>query len=209
LGTLQPEGSGAARPKRSLAASNRPGMILVRTPEDLQRLERYLFVARRKPVVLLTEAVGVSKPVLPPREVRDLADSKVRIYLIIAGHPLRRLSEVLGRRLAVPRGSARICWPGFSTRSDPADHPLVQRLDGESDQEILEEFATQFDLSRPRVRRELKASEDLRVVAEYELAQVKARLRESQRQRRPPKTSRAQPTRRAEADTPTSTRRDV
>jgi hypothetical protein len=202
IGTLHAKGSRAARSERGFTSvSSWPvSMIVVRTPEELQRFEKYLFGARSQPVVMLTQAVDGTKPVLPPQARHSVAGSRVRMYLILGGHPMRHLAGVLGRRWAPPRGSARICWPGFGTRSDPADHPLVQRLDGESDQEAIEEFARQFDLSRPRVRQELRIIEDLRAETERELRKVKTRLREVEKQLTLPQGSRHQRTRRVEAD---------
>ena len=158
-------------------------MIVVRSARQRGRLEAEL-VGARYPVVLLALAAGVDEPVFPPRQVRRAAGLRVRIYLLQGQHPLQRPAVVANKHLAVPRGSAGICWPQFSAGSDPGDHPLVQRVEGESDRDALKEFARQFDLSRPCVRREIKLIEELRATSERELAQARTRLAEVERQLR-------------------------
>jgi hypothetical protein len=153
-------------------------MIVVRSARQLRRLEAELVGARRYPVVLLALAMDVDEPVFPPGQLRRAADLRVRIYLLLGQHPFQRPAVVANQYLAVPRGSARICWPQFSAGSDPDDHPLVNRLEGESDRDALQEFARQFDLSRPRVRREIKLIEGIRATSEHELAQARTRLAE-------------------------------
>lgn len=159
-------------------------MIVVRTARQLQRLEAELVGARRYPVVLLALAMGVDEPVFPPGQVRSAAGLRVRIYLLLGQHPFWRPAVVANSHLAVPRGSARICWPQFSARSDPGDHPLVQRLEGESERHAVEEFARRFHLSHPCVRREIKLIEGIRATSELELAQVRARLTRVEQQLR-------------------------
>ncbi|HXN38843.1 MAG TPA: hypothetical protein VN892_12455 [Solirubrobacteraceae bacterium] len=156
----------------------------MRSVRQLRRLEAELVGARRYPVVLLALAVGVDEPVFPPRQLRRAAGLRVRIYLLQGQHPFQRPAVVANKHLAVPRGSARICWPQFNAGSDPDDHPLVHRLEGESDRDALQEFARQFDLSRPCVRREIKLIEGIRATSERELAQVRARLTQVEQQRR-------------------------
>lgn len=159
-------------------------MIVVRSARQLRRLEAELVGARRYPVVLLALAVGMDEPVFPPRQVRRAAGLRIRIYLLRGQHPLQRPAVVANKCLAVPRGSARICWPQFSAGSDPDDHPLVHRLAGESDRDALGEFARQFNLSHPCVRREIKLIEGIRATSEHELAQVRARLTQVEQQLR-------------------------
>lgn len=173
-------------------------MIVVRTGQQLRRLEADLVGARRYPVVLLALAVDVDEPVFPPRQLRKATGPRVRIYLLHGQHPLQRPAVVANRYLAVPRGSARICWPQFSAHSDPDDHPLVHRLQGESDRDALEEFARQFDLSRPCVRREIKLIEDIRSTSEHELTETKTRVRALEKQLRHAHSERDQAIRRAE-----------
>jgi hypothetical protein len=153
-------------------------MVVVGSRARVRRLQADLLGARRYPIVLLALAVGLDVPAFAPRQLRRVADLSVRIYLLLGQHPLRRPAAVCSSRLAVPRGSARICWPGFSDRSDPCDHPLVVRLAGDRDREAVQEFARQFDLSRPRVRREIKLIDNLRASSELQLRQARARQHE-------------------------------
>jgi len=159
-------------------------MIVVRRARQLQRLEAELVSARRYPVVLLALAADADEPVFPPAQLRRAAGLRVRIYLLVGQHPFQRPPVVATKHLAVPRGSARICWPQFSVGSDPDDHPLVHRLEGESDPDALKEFARQFKISRPCVRREIKLIEGIRTTSEHELAQARLRLTEVEQQLR-------------------------
>jgi hypothetical protein len=153
-------------------------MIVVRSARQGRRLEAELVSARRYPVVLLALAMGMDEPVFAPSQVRRAAGLRVRIYLLQGQHPFQRPAVVASKYLAVPRGCARICWPQFSVGSDPDDHPLVHRLEGESDQDTLKKLARQFLLSRPCVRREIKLIEGKRATNEQEMTQTKARVRE-------------------------------
>jgi hypothetical protein len=167
-------------------------MIVVRSARHLRRLEAELVGARRYPVVLLALAGDADEPVFPPGQLRRAAGLRVRIYLLQGQHPFQRPAVVANKHLAVPRGSARICWPQFSAGSDPDDHPLVHRLEGESDRDALEEFARQFDLSRPCVRREIKLIEGVRATSEHELAQARTRLAQVEQQLRDARIARHQ-----------------
>jgi hypothetical protein len=173
-------------------------MIVVRSARQLRRLEAELVGARRYPVVLLALAVGMDEPVFAPRQVRRAAGLRVRIYLLQGQHPLQRPAVVANQHLAVPRGSARICWPQFSAGSDPDDHPLVHRLEGESDRDALKEFARKLELSLPRVRREIKLIEEMRATCDQELTQTEARVRELEQQLRDAHRERDQAVSRAE-----------
>jgi len=169
------------------SAENAPvarATIVVRNTRQLQRLEAELVGARGYPVVLLALAVDADEPVFPPGQLRRAAGLRLRIYLLQGQHPFQRPAVVANQYLAVPRGSARICWPQFSVSSDPDDHPVVHRLEGESDRDALKEFARQFDLSRPCVRQKIKLIEGIRATSERELAQVRLRLTEVEQQLR-------------------------
>ena len=173
-------------------------MIVVRSPRQLRRLEAELVGARSYPVVLLALAADIDEPVFPPRQVRRAAGLRVRIYLLQRQHPFQRPAVVANKHLAVPRGCARICWPQFSAGSDPADHPLVHRLEGESDQNALQEFARQLNLSRPCVRHEIKLIDSIRATSDQELVETKGRVRELEQQLRHAHHERDQAVRRAE-----------
>ncbi len=154
------------------------GLVVVCGDRGLGGMEAYLLSGERcDPVVALTRSPGTDEPVLGYAQVRALVGAGPRIYLIQDEHSLRHLRGVLGRRLALAAGGARIWWPGLSVDSDPGDHPLVSYLNSESEREMLEEFERQFRLSHPVVRGELKLVEELRALAEHELAQAREQNR--------------------------------
>jgi hypothetical protein len=123
-------------------------------------------------------------PVLPPDGIRSLVGPGVRIYFIPSEGLLRELEAVGGRGLALPLGAARIWWPGLTLRSDPGDHPLVLPLDVDTAEDALAEFAHQFDLSRPHVRRELYVLREAMALAEHRAEQAEEKERRSEERRR-------------------------
>jgi hypothetical protein len=161
--------------------------VLVATGSELRRMCADILDEREQPVVALTlDADGV--PVLGLADVRAVVGTGVRIHLI-AGEDelLHELRATLGPALALDRGAARVWWPGAGLRCDPADHPLVLALEGEPSAVTLEELALQFDLTRPRVRAQIRLIEDARAFVEHELAdareqshRVHERLRDAQ-----------------------------
>jgi hypothetical protein len=165
--------------------------IVVLDEPALKSLEAYLLSSdREQPVVALAQSLEAEEPVLASGDVRAIVGADARIYYLPAEHLLQSLQSILGRSLALPRGAARIWWPGLGSRSDPSDHPLVLELDGQPQAHTLAELARQFDLSRPRVRREIKLIEDTRRLAEHERAQAlelleatEERLRDTQVER--------------------------
>jgi hypothetical protein len=132
--------------------------------------------ARVHPVVGISASEDGEGPVLEPCAVREVVGDRTRIYFVADEDVLEELGERLGARLALCAGAARIWWPNVGERSDPADHPLVLALDGESEGHVLGELARQFDLSRPHVRREMKLIEDCLALAEHNLSLVSAQL---------------------------------
>jgi hypothetical protein len=167
------------------------GPMIVEDEQELSSLQQcLLYPDRTQPVVALAlceeEADDIA---LWHEELRPIVGEHTQVYFI-APHLLGSLRKGLGRKLGLLEGSARIWWPGLSTRSDPGDHPLVLALEGESRVDVLAEFARQFDLSRPHVRRELKLIEDARALAEHRLAEIveqdrrtAERLRDAHRER--------------------------
>ncbi len=159
---------------------------VVRSEAEIEQLEELLYGARNTPVVVLTQSEETLQPVLPPQEVRAIVGPGAALFYVPGERLLRRLAEVLGRPLAVYRGAARVFWPELSSDSDPGDHPLIMIIDGELEREALREFARQFDLSRPNVRREVRMIEDARSflqevvdVASDELRVAGERLRDA------------------------------
>jgi len=125
---------------------------------------------REQPAVGLAVGAGSGELALSPGHVRMIVGAEPRIYLIAGEHWLRGLADLLGRRLALPAGAARVWWPGLTLRSDPFEHPLLFPLDDERELDLLAEFARRFELSRPLVRREIRLIEDARALLEHELA---------------------------------------
>jgi hypothetical protein len=149
------------------------GVLVVRSQAGMQSLEDFLLGERAAPVVVLSQSTDTFQPVLSPGRIRTIIGPEGAIYYVPGEQLLRQLRAVLGHALALSRGAVRIFWPGLTIRSDPADHPLVPMLDGESEEDALAEFARQFDLSRPRVRSEIKLIEDSRSLLQGELDAVR------------------------------------
>jgi hypothetical protein len=161
-------------------------MEVVRSEVEIEQLQDLLFGERNMAVVVLTQSEETLQPVLPPQEVRTIVGPGAALYYVPGERLLRRLAKALGRPLAVYRGTARVFWPALRSDSDPGDHPLMVILDGEHEQDALTEFARQFDLSRPHVRREVRLIEDARSflqevvdVAGDELLTAAERLRDA------------------------------
>ncbi|MHB8242243.1 MAG: hypothetical protein ACYDHN_09645 [Solirubrobacteraceae bacterium] len=164
-----------------------PDYVVVRDGDDLERLCEDVAGDRDYPIVGLTLRECSEEPVLRASDIRGVVGPGVRIYLIASEELLHGLRELLGSRLRVWRGVVRVWWPGASSCADPADHPVVVGLEDEDYRVTLEEFAAEFELSRPRVRERVRLIEDSRalLVRELSIAQeqshkVHERLRDSQ-----------------------------
>jgi hypothetical protein len=121
-------------------------------------------------VVAIARSLEADEPVLDPADVRVIVGVGPRIYYLPEEETLEALERVLGRVLALPAGGVRVWWPGLSVDSGAGGHPVMLALDGEPQPRVLAEFARGFDLSRPRVRGEIRLIEDLRRLAERELS---------------------------------------
>ncbi len=152
------------------------GLHVVLSQSGVWALADLLLGEREHPVVVLTQSEETLQPVLSPPRIRAIVGPHAPIRYLPGEYLLEALRVVLGNRLAVCRGAARIFWPGLWRGADPADHPLVQILDGELEADAHAEFARQFDLSRPPVRREIKLIEDARSVMQSELADTAREL---------------------------------
>jgi hypothetical protein len=154
--------------------------IVVRGEPGLRNMLSLLLSGRRKhPMIGLTRSLSTGEPVLVPSDVRGVVGPGPRIYYFPEEHLLRGLQKALGRALALPVGAARVWWP-LSVDSDPGEHPLVLELDGEPERNssMLGEFARRFDLSRPRVREEIKLIEGVGRLAEAQLATAREQNRD-------------------------------
>jgi hypothetical protein len=169
---------GSSGGRTSAAGGEHGDCVEVLTGTKLRSLEAYILGERQHPVVALTSLLMMPEPAFPLGAIRETVGPGARIYFIPGAFLLHRLQAWLGRRLAPAACAARIWWPGFNLGSDPGEHPLVQRLEGESDESAVEEFARCFDLSRPRVRREIQLIEDARALAERERDHAFDRARE-------------------------------
>jgi hypothetical protein len=163
-----------------------PDCVLVQSPADLRRLCADILGRRERPVVAITLDMD-GGPVLACSDIRAVVGPGVRIYLICDSDLLRGLRRLLGSKLAVEEGAVRTWWPGADARCNPADHPSVLALEGEPSRVTLEEFAHQFDLTRPRVRAQIRLIEDAHAFVEHELSRayehgrkVQERLRDTQ-----------------------------
>jgi hypothetical protein len=146
-----------------------PDCIVVETISRLRGLCTEILGRRDLPVIGLTLSADANRPVLACSDVRALVGPGVRIYVIRDDDLLQSMLELIGSRLALGRGAARVWWPGAHPRCDPGDHPAVLALEGEPSRVTLEEFAQQLDLSRPRVRGQIRLIEDARAFLEHEL----------------------------------------
>jgi hypothetical protein len=163
-----------------------PGWTAVHTRERLHALVAEILGPREQPLVAVAlDADGM--PVLASADVRAVVGPEVAVYLLCEDELLAELRRELGAGLALVRGAVRVWWPGVSRHADACDHPLVVALEDEPDQLRLEEFALQFDLTRPHVRAHVRVIEDARTLLEYELecarkqsAALHERLRDAQ-----------------------------
>jgi|HubBroStandDraft_2_1064218.scaffolds.fasta_scaffold22319_1 hypothetical protein len=174
--------------------------VVIASEQDLRSMGAYLLSGDRdQPVIALTWSAGTGQLVLTPGEIRTVVGSSVRIYIVTGKDSLHRLEGVLGRKLALPAGAARIWWPGLTVHSDPAEHPLVLQLEDERAADMLTEFARRFELSRPLVRREIKLIEDARALLERELAQAHEQQRKTDERLRDTQVERHEHATRADA----------
>lgn len=148
-------------------------LTLVRSELELRELVAYLrFEDRRDPVIAMTSGEDSDDPLLPYAPLRGVVGDRARIYMICNDLLLHGLAGAIGAPLALSKPGVRAWWPGVSVGGDPGDHPFTIALDGESEESLLEEFAHSFDLTRPRVRREIKLIEDIRALAERRLEET-------------------------------------
>ncbi len=171
-----------------IAGMSRPGQtsstVVIADEEAFQRVIGGLFDPFREiPYVLVTRGTGDRAPALPLQSIRDALGPIPRIYFIATGSLLRKLRARLGSGLMVNHGAVRIFWPGVTLESDPYAHPLVPVLEDEPVEATLQELARRFDLSRPRVRAEIRLIEDARSMLESAATSLKRDLADATRQR--------------------------
>jgi hypothetical protein len=160
-------------------ATSETDVLVIDSEESVLRIEETLLGERHWPCIVLAEYPDREEPLLPTAELRAIVGPEAQICLV-AEHFLPRLRATLGSRLAVNQGMARIYWPGLAPDSDEFDHPQVAVLDNEPVESALAEFSSQFDFSRPHIRREIKRIEDLRRMAEQRSARLSRKLQSRQ-----------------------------
>lgn len=104
-------------PLAPVARSLQPGGVLNFVREVLTA------PARRLPVVVLSPPPGRDSPEANPEQVaRELA-GLAHVY-VLSGHlASERLTEALGAGRRVPRGGARMYWPGLGATGQSVRHP--------------------------------------------------------------------------------------
>jgi hypothetical protein len=133
------------------------GYMLVRSSKDTRRLVAEISrAARDYPIVGIALRNSEAVPALTPQEVRTVAGERARIYLIIGDFLLRRLERAQGAKL----GPAWVWWPACSTHNAGGGNTFQQ-------------FAREFELSRPVVRSEIERLVDVRASVERELAEAR------------------------------------
>lgn len=167
-----PSGERGTAGERAAPAEGKDAeLIVVRGTPAVGSLVAYLYSGEREhPVVAIARSLETDGPVLEPADVRVAVGIGPRIYYLPDEETLEALEGRLGCALALPAGGVRVWWPGLSVDSNAGDHPVLLALDGEPQAQVLAEFARGFDLSRPRVRGEIRLIEDLRRLAERELS---------------------------------------
>lgn len=153
--------------------SSDPDYIVVRTHGDLESLCDDITSEREYPIVGLTLRSCSRDPVLRACDIRTVVRGEARIYLIEDDVLLQDLQDMLGTRLGVWSGAIRVWWPGVSKCADSGAHPLIVGLEDEDYRVTLDEFAHEFDLSRPRVRSRLRTIDDSRALLQRELADMR------------------------------------
>jgi hypothetical protein len=154
------------------AETSDPEYVVVHSDDDLRRLGHEILGERDLPIVGVTLRDGTHEPVLRASDIRTVVGEGVRIYLVADDQLLLELREILGPRLRLDGGTLRIWWPGAAVRCDPSDHPVVVGLEDEDYLDTREEFAREFDLSRPHVRSQVRVIEDARAFLEHEILRV-------------------------------------
>lgn len=151
------------------------GIDIVSSEAELGALVAQLFSAERTQVVVgLSMEPHGSAPVIEPREARAVVGTLARLCFIPSARLLSQLNEQIGQRLGLCDAAVRVWWPGLFPHSDPFDHPLVLAGCPDDQPDAIAELALQFDLSRPRVRREIKLIADCLSFAELRLRQANA-----------------------------------
>jgi hypothetical protein len=174
------------RPRVSAASEDpsSPGEadpIVVRGEQAVQDMVgQILLPSRTQPVIAVALSARAGQLNRATDGIRAVVGPAARIYAVSGSRPLKVLERELGRTLALAPDCARVWWPGLTLCSNPFDHPLVAFLDAQSTAGAMEEFARQFDLSRPSVRFQLELIEYDTVLLNRQLALAREQLAHSE-----------------------------
>ncbi len=150
------------------------------TRKDLRRLTGELRRGDRDvPVVVLSFAEGAREPAFSPTAVCRALDPRVAVYVLGSEDLCRRLAQILGPRLGVDGGDARIYWPGVGSESDPDENPLVLAKSDLDSREPVVRLIEALELSRPDISRHVKALRERLSAAEQRACETLFELRES------------------------------
>jgi hypothetical protein len=152
-------------------------------------IDHLLDVRRVRPAVGVSVAGEEESPVISPMAVGSVVGAGPRVFVVRGERWHEILAAALGP-MSLPPETVRIWWPDLTAGSDVAAHPVITPLEAEEESVTLGEFARIFQLSHPVVRRELSQRDDMLALTEYELAQVREyvaqteeRFRDAQRER--------------------------
>jgi hypothetical protein len=149
-----------------------PHYFPVRTPCEVERLARDILAERDSPIVGLTGRARAHEPLLRVSDVRSVIGPSVPVHLVADAALLGGLNDLIGPRLRLDPGSARVWWPGAHRRCEPAEHPVVVGLEDEDYLDTLGQLAHEYHLSHPLVRAHVRVIEDERSLLEHEIVRV-------------------------------------
>jgi len=145
------------RPSEAPRAEAGAKVVPLATRKDLRRLTTDLRADRDYPIVVLTIARDSDGPAFDPADLRARLATRVTIYVLGSPDLCRRLAHVVGGKLAVADGDARVYWSGAADDgADPPDHPLVSVTSGDLGKPT-ERLIAAIERSRPGVREDLAA----------------------------------------------------
>jgi hypothetical protein len=151
----------AERTPCSPESSQESSYTLVRSARDVLRLIAEIIRATRDyPIVGVTQRDGEARAALTPQEVQAVTGERTRVYLIVGDYVLRRLERAEGPKFGAACGTAWVWWPECRVRDAGTSSGL-------------EQFAPEFELSRPAVRGELDRLAGELATSGHELAEAR------------------------------------
>jgi hypothetical protein len=101
-----------------------PNVELVGASAVGHLVEFMLDTTRRLPIVILTGEPSTGRPVINADELARQLAGLAHVRVLTSAFASRHLSSMVGLRLSVWGGSARIYFPGFTKDADSFDHKL-------------------------------------------------------------------------------------